>query len=91
MAIASRSKALFTEDTVLFDIVDDVLENGATQQLYHNVDTKGAGDNFNARIDVLAVEETVADVRVIEEGWGDRAVYSKKKPEAILTIINYKS
>lgn len=79
MTIASRSKALFTEDTVLFDIVDDVLENGATQQLYHNVDTKGAGDNFNARIDVLAVEETVADVRVIEEGWGGQSGVLKKE------------
>ena len=31
-----------------------------------------AGGNFKARIDVLAVEETVAVVRVLEEGWGGR-------------------
>ncbi len=34
------------------------------------VDTVGADDNFKARIDVLAVEETVAVVRVLEECWG---------------------
>ncbi|MDE6804713.1 MAG: nuclear transport factor 2 family protein, partial [Muribaculaceae bacterium] len=37
-----------------------------------SVDTVGAGDNFKARVDVLAVEETVAVVRVLEEGWGGR-------------------
>ena len=36
------------------------------------VDTVGADDNFKARIDVLAVEETVAVVRVLEECWGGR-------------------
>ncbi|MDE5982600.1 MAG: nuclear transport factor 2 family protein [Duncaniella sp.] len=41
-------------------------------RFYHNVDTVGAGDNFKARVDVLAVEETVAVVRVLEEGWGGR-------------------
>ena len=34
------------------------------------MDTVGAGENFKSRIDVLAVEETVAVVRVLEEGWG---------------------
>ena len=32
----------------------------------------GAGEGFKARIDVLAVEETVAVVRVLEEKWGGR-------------------
>ena len=66
------ARTLFTEDAVLFGILDGVLERGSIQQFYHNVDTVGAGDNFKARIDVLAVEETVAVVRVLEEGWGGR-------------------
>ncbi len=66
------AKTLFTDDAVLFGILDGVLEHGSIEQFYHNVDTVGAGDNFKARIDVLAVEETVAVVRVLEEGWGGR-------------------
>lgn len=33
------------------------------------------GDNFKTRINVLAVEETVASVRVLEEGWDVWAVH----------------
>lgn len=66
------ARTLFTEDAVLFGMLDGVLEHGSIEQFYHNVDSVGAGDNFKARIDVLAVEETVAVVRVLEEGWGDR-------------------
>lgn len=66
------AKALFTDDAVLFGVLDGVLEHGPIDQFYHNVDTVDAGDNFKARIDVLAVEETVAVVRVLEEGWGGR-------------------
>lgn len=66
------AKTLFTEDAVLFGLLDGVLEHGSIQQFYNNVDTVGAGDHFKARIDVLAVEETVAVVRVLEEGWGGR-------------------
>lgn len=69
---SSYAKQLFTSDAVLFGILDGVLEHGSIDRFYHNVDTVGAGDNFKARVDVLAVEETVAVVRVLEEGWGDR-------------------
>jgi len=66
------ARTLFTDDAVLFGMLDGVLEHGSIEQFYHNVDTVGAGDDFKARIDVLAVEETVAVVRVLEEGWGGR-------------------
>ena len=66
------AKTLFTDDAVLFGMLDGVLEHGSIEQFYHNVDTVGAGDDFNARIDVLAVEESVAVVRVLEETWGGR-------------------
>ena len=64
------AKTLFTDDAVLFGILNGTVERGSIEQFYRNVDTVGAGDGFKARIDVLAVEETVAVVRVLEEGWG---------------------
>ena len=69
---SAHAKKLFTEDAVLFGILDGVAERGSIEQFYRNVDTVGAGKNFKARIDVLAVEETVAVVRVLEENWGNR-------------------
>jgi len=66
------AKTLFTDDAVLFGMLDGVLEHGSIEQFYHNVDTVGAGNDFKARIDVLAVEESVAVVRVLEEKWGGR-------------------
>ena len=36
------------------------------------MDTVAAGDDFKARVDVILVEETLAVVRVLEEGWGSR-------------------
>ncbi len=59
---SSYAKQLFTDDAVLFGMLDGVLEHGSIEQFYKNVDIVGAGDNFTARIDVLAVEETVAVV-----------------------------
>ncbi|MBD5347271.1 MAG: nuclear transport factor 2 family protein [Bacteroides sp.] len=69
---SSYAKELFTADAVLFGILDGVLEHGSIDQFYNNVDTVCAGKDFKARIDVLAVEETVAVVRVLEESWGGR-------------------
>lgn len=69
---SSYAKRLFTDDAVLFGILDGELEHGSIEQFYRNVDTVGAGADFKARIDVLAVEETVAVVRVLEEKWGGR-------------------
>jgi len=66
------ARDLFTDDAVLFGMLDGMLEHGSINQFYHNVDTVGAGDDFKARIDVLAIEETVAVVRVLEEQWGGR-------------------
>ena len=46
--------------------------NCSIQQFYENVDNVGSDDNFKARVDVLLVEESLAVVRVLEEGWGGR-------------------
>ncbi len=69
---SSHARELFTDDAVLFGILDGKTERGSIEQFYRNVDTVSAGDGFKARIDVMAVEETLAVVRVLEEGWGGR-------------------
>ena len=66
------ARELFTDEAVLFGYLDGKLEHGSIEQFYHNVDTVAAGENFKARVDVLLLEETLAVVRVLEEGWGGR-------------------
>ena len=66
------AKELFIDEAVLFGYLDGDLEHGSIQQFYDNVDSVSAGDKFNARIDVLLLEETLAVVRVLEESWGGR-------------------
>ena len=68
---SAYAKDLFTDEAVLFGYLDGKLEHGSIEQFYHNVDTVPGGDNFKARVDVL-VEESLAVVRVLEEGWGNR-------------------
>ena len=66
------ARELFTDEAVLFGYLGGKLEHGSIEQFYHNVDTVSGGKNFKARIDVIDFEETLAVVRVLEEGWGDR-------------------
>lgn len=66
------AKKLFSDEAVLFGYLDGKLEHGSIEQFYHNVDTVPGGDHFKARIDVLLVEESMAVVRVLEQGWGNR-------------------
>lgn len=66
------ARELFTDEAVLFGYLDGKLEHGSIEQFYHNVDTVSGGEHFKARTDVLLLEETLAVVRVLEEGWGGR-------------------
>lgn len=66
------ARDLFIDEAVLFGYLDGKLEHGSIEQFYRNVDSVGGGKNFKARTDVLLVEETLAVVRVLEEGWGNR-------------------
>lgn len=66
------AKELFIDEAVLFGYLDGELEHGSIEQFYRNVDTVPGGDNFKARVDVVLVEESLAVVRVLEEGWGNR-------------------
>ena len=69
---SAYAKELFIDEAVLFGFLDGKLEHGSINQFYHNVDTVSGGADFKARVDVLFVEETLAAVRVLEEGWGGR-------------------
>lgn len=66
------ARELFTDEAVLFGYLDGKLEHGSIEQFYHNVDTVAGGENFKARVGCFVVEETLAAVRVLEEGWGGR-------------------
>ncbi len=66
------ARELFVDEAVLFGYLDGDLEHGSIEQFYDNVDSVAAGDEFNARIDVVLLEETLAVVRVLEESWGGR-------------------
>ena len=66
------AKELFIDQAVLFGYLDGQLEHGSIEQFYKNVDRVGVDAGFRARVDVVAVEETLAVVRVLEENWGGR-------------------
>lgn len=66
------ARELFIDEAALFGYLDGKLEHGSIEQFYHNVDTVSGGENFKARVDVLLLEEALAVVRVLEEGWGGR-------------------
>jgi len=69
---SSYAKELFCDEAVLFGYLDGNLEHGSIQAFYENVDNAGGDPNFKARVDVIALEETLAVVRVIEESWKGR-------------------
>ena len=64
------AKELFIDEATLFGFLNGELEHGSIEQFYHNVDTTPGNPKFQARVDVLLVEETLAVARVLEEGWG---------------------
>lgn len=66
------ARELFFDEAALFGYLDGELEHGSIEQFYKNVDTVPGSEAFKARIDVLMVEESLAVVRVLEEGWGGR-------------------
>lgn len=69
---SSHARELFIDEAVLFGYLDGKLEHGSIGQFYDNVDRVGGDANFRARVDVIDLEESVAVVRVLEEGWGGR-------------------
>lgn len=66
------AKELFTEDAIMCGLLDGQYGHGSIEQLYQLVDSVSGGDQFKARVDVVSLEETLAVVRVLEDGWGGR-------------------
>ena len=66
------ARELFVDEASLFGYLDGKLEHGSIRQFYDNVDAEPGDKNFKGRIDVLLVEETLAVVRILEEGWRGR-------------------
>jgi len=64
-------KPYFYEKAVFFgQLNEDIYQSGAIQEFYDTIDKMGAcGDDYIARVDVLALEKTIAVVRVIEDNW----------------------
>ena len=64
-------KPYFYEKAVFFgQLNEEVYQSGAIQEFYDTIDKMGAcGDDYIARVDVLALEKTIAVVRVIEDNW----------------------
>ncbi len=64
-------KPYFYEKAVFFgQLNEEVYQSGAIQEFYNTIDNMGAcGDDYVARVDVLALEKTIAVVRVIEDNW----------------------
>lgn len=64
-------KPYFYEKAVFFgQLNEEVYQSGAIQEFYNTIDKMGAaGDNYIARIDILALEKTIAVVRIIEDNW----------------------
>lgn len=64
-------KPYFYEKAVFFgQLNEDVYQSGAIQEFYDTIDKMGAvKEDYIARVDVLALEKTIAVVRVIEDNW----------------------
>ena len=69
---SAYARELFSVEAVLFGYLDGKLEHGSIEAFYHNVGAVDGDANFQARIDVVDIEENVAVVRVLEENWGGR-------------------
>lgn len=64
-------KPYFYEKAVFFgQLNEETYQSGNIQEFYNTIDKMGAcGDDYIARVDVLALEKTIAVVRVIEDNW----------------------
>ena len=65
-------KEILNEKADMFGRLDkDTTQEGSITNLYEGVDKVGkCGDDYVARIDILALEKSVAIVRIIEDNWG---------------------
>lgn len=64
-------KPYFYEKANFFgQLNENEYQSGSIQGFYDTIDKMGAvGENYVARVDVIALEKTIATVRVIEDNW----------------------
>ncbi len=64
-------KKYFHKNAVIFGQLDDkTTQEGHIQSFFDGIDTAGAcGQDYIGRIDIIALEKTIAVVRIIEDNW----------------------
>ncbi len=61
-------KPSFHENATIYGYDQEIgLSGGAIQNLYNVVDESGPAENLKARIDILAIEGTIASARIVLE------------------------
>ena len=65
-------KVYFHEKAVMFGRLDkNTTQEGSITNLYEGVDKVGpCGKDYVARVDILALEKSVAIVKIVEDNWG---------------------
>lgn len=66
----------FSEEAMVYGCSSSQFACGPIQNFFNDVDRVGSHPKFTARVDVIALEETVAVVRVLEENWGGNADFT---------------
>lgn len=66
----------FSEEAMVYGCSGSQFACGPIQNFFHDVDRVGSHPDFIGRVDVIALEETVAVVRVLEENWGGNADFT---------------
>ena len=66
----------FREEAMVYGCSGSQFSCGPIQNFFNDVDRVGSHPKFEARVDVIALEETMAVVRVLEENWGGNADFT---------------
>ncbi len=68
---SSIVKPYFYEKACFFgQLNEQTYQSGSIEEFYKTIDTfGGCDDKYTARVDVIALEKTIATVRVIEDNW----------------------
>jgi len=70
------AKDAFSEEAMVYGCSGSQFAHGPIQNFFDDVDRVGSHPKFEGRVDVIALEETMAVVRVLEENWGGNADFT---------------
>ncbi|MCI8304085.1 MAG: nuclear transport factor 2 family protein [Lawsonibacter sp.] len=70
------AKDAFSEEAMVYGCSGAQFTCGPIQNFFNDVDRVGSHPRFEARVDVITLEETMAVVRVLEEKWGGNADFT---------------